>query len=75
MIKRVEDFIFNLLVNVFNAKDTASIAIEAINEAGSYTPGSKAERIQDPAQWTSEKIIDRAKSIESDKGPEGDFDD
>jgi len=75
MIKRVEEFIYNMLVNVFNAKDTASLAIKAILEAGAYDPGPKASRIEDPDEWTSEKIVRRATTIVSDKGPKGDFDD
>jgi fructose-bisphosphate aldolase class II len=75
MIKRVEEFIYNMLVNVFNAKDTASLAIKAILEAGTYDPGPKASQIEDPDEWTSEKIAQRAATIVSDKGPEGDFDD
>jgi len=75
MVKRVEEFIYNMLVNVFNAKDTASLAISAILEAGTYDPGPKASRIEDPDEWTSEKIVQRAATIVSDKGPEGDFDD
>ncbi|MDJ0781046.1 MAG: class II fructose-bisphosphate aldolase [Desulfosarcinaceae bacterium] len=75
MAKRVEDFVFNLLTEVFDATDTAPHAIDAINQAGSFDPGPRAERIEDPAQWTRDLIIERAKSIVSDKGPEGDFDD
>jgi fructose-bisphosphate aldolase, class II len=75
MVKRVEEFIYNMLINVFNAKDTASLAINAILEAGTYDPGPKASRIEDPDEWTSEKIVQRAATIVSDKGPEGDFDD
>jgi len=75
MAKRVEDFIYNMLVNVLNAEDTAPLAIAAILEAGSYDAGSKAERIEDPARWTKELIIKRAATIQSDKGPEGDFED
>ena len=75
MVKRVEEFIYNMLVNVFNAKDTASLAINAILEAGTYDPGPKASQIEDPDEWTSEKIVQRAATIVSDKGPEGDFDD
>ena len=75
MINRVEDFVYNMLINVFNAGDTAPLAINAILEAGSYDPGPKGTRIEDPAEWTKDKIIERAKSIDSDKGPEGDFDD
>jgi hypothetical protein len=46
-----------------------------ILETGSYDPGAKAERIDDPAEWTVEKIKERARQICSDKGPAGDFDD
>jgi fructose-bisphosphate aldolase class II len=75
MVKRVEDFVYNMLVKVFNAENTAPLAIAAILEAGSYDAGSKGSRIEDPAQWTTEKIIERAALIDSDKGPEGDFED
>jgi len=75
MAKRVEKFVYTMLVNVFNAQDTASFAIEGILEAGTYDPGPKAARIEDPAEWTPEKIVTRAASITSEKGPEGDFDD
>ena len=75
MAGRVEDFVHNMLVNVLDTADTAPLAVEAILDAGSYDAGSKAERIEDPADWTTEKIIERAATIESDKGPEGDFDD
>jgi fructose-bisphosphate aldolase class II len=75
MIKRVEEFAYNMIVNVFNAKDTAPLAINMILEAGTYDPGPKASRIEDPNEWTSEKIVRRAATIDSDKGPKGDFDD
>jgi fructose-bisphosphate aldolase class II len=75
MSKRVEDFVYTLLADVFNAKDTAPLVIEEILSAGSFDPGPKAERIEDPAEWTEEKIVEKAKNIDSDKGPEGDFDD
>jgi fructose-bisphosphate aldolase class II len=75
MAARVEEFVYNMLVNVLNTEDTAPLAVEAILKAGSYDAGPKAERIEDPADWTTEKIIARAALIESDKGPEGDFDD
>lgn len=75
MISRVEDFVYNMLVNVLNTKDTAPLAIEAILSTGSCDAGPKAERIEDPAEWTPEKILERAALIDSDKGPEGDFDD
>jgi len=75
MARRVEDFVYNMLVNVLNTADTAPLAIEAILECGSYDPGPKGSRIEDPAEWTPERIVERAAQIESDKGPAGDFDD
>lgn len=75
MIKGVEDFVYNMLVNVFNAADTADIAIQKILETGSHDPGPKAVRIEDPAEWTAEKIVEKAAEVEGDKGPAGDFDD
>ena len=75
MVRRVEEFVYNMLVNVLNTEDTAPLAVAAILSAGSYDAGPKAQRIEDPAEWTTEQIIERAASIESDKGPEGDFDD
>ena len=75
MVNRVEEFVYNMLVNVFNAKDTASLGIKAILEADSHDLGSKGKRIENPAEWTEEKIVERAKTIDSNKGPEGDFDD
>jgi hypothetical protein len=75
MANRVEEFVYNMLVNVLNTEDTAPLAVEAILKAGSHEAGPKAERIEDPVQWTAEKIIARAATIEGNKGPEGDFDD
>jgi fructose-bisphosphate aldolase class II len=75
MAKGVEDFVYELLVNVFNAGDTAPLAVEVIIGAGSYDPGPKVRRIEDPAEWTESKIMERAAGIGKDKGPEGDFDD
>ena len=75
MAKGVEDFVFELLTNVFHAADTAPLAIEAILDAGSFDMGQKGKRIEDPAEWTKEKIHERASLLDSDKGPSGDFDD
>jgi len=75
MVKRVEDFVYNMLVTVFNAKDTGPLAVKAILEAGTYDPGPKASRIEDPDEWTPEKIIKKSASIDSEKGPKGNFDD
>ena len=75
MSRRVEDFTYKMMTEVLNAGDTAPLAVEAILAAGSYDLGSKAERIEDPAEWTEAKIVERAKSLNTDKGATGDFDD
>jgi fructose-bisphosphate aldolase class II len=75
MVNRVERFVYTMMVDVFNAKDTAALAIATILEAGGYDPGPKAKRIASAQDWTPEKITERAKTLDSDKGPEGDFDD
>ncbi|MDM8540829.1 class II fructose-bisphosphate aldolase [Desulfococcaceae bacterium HSG9] len=75
MVNRVEAFIYNMLVNVFNGQDTASLAIDAIIKSDSYDSGPKVNRIENPDEWTEEKIINQASLIDSDKGEEGDFDD
>jgi fructose-bisphosphate aldolase class II len=75
MVKRVEDFAYHMMTDVFNARDTAPLAVETILKAGSYDLGPKAVRIDDPSEWTTEKIVERAKTLEGDKGPEGNFED
>jgi len=75
MVERVEAFIYNMLVNVLNAADTASLAIGEILEAGSHDAGSKAKQIEESSNWTPELIARKSAAISSDKGPEGDFDD
>ena len=75
MAKGVEDFVYELLTNVFNASDTAPLAIDAILKADSYDLGPKATRIEDPSEWTENQIHERASKLDVDKGPAGDFDD
>lgn len=75
MAKRVEDFVFTLLTDVFNASDTADIAIDVICKTNSYDIGPKASRIEPLEEWTIERIRQKAKEIARDRGPEGDFDD
>ena len=75
MVKGVEDFAYKMMTEVFNSQDTAPLAIEAILEAGSCDLGPKASRIEDPAEWTESKIIERASHLGSDKGPAGKFND
>ena len=46
---------------MLNSKDTAPLGIEAILKAKSYDLGPKATRIENPADWTPEKIVEKAK--------------
>ena len=75
MAKRVEDFAYKMMTEVFNAADTAPLGIAAILKANSYDIGPKGSLIEDPAHWTREQIIERAKTLDGDKGAEGNFDD
>lgn len=75
MAKGVEDFVYKLLTEVFNAEGTAELAVATILQQGGYDLGPKAEQLEDPSQWTGEKIAQRAATLETDKGPQGDFDD
>lgn len=75
MADRVEAFAYSMMTEVFNARDTADIAIDLILKAGSNNPGPKGTRIEDPSEWTREKIIERAKQFSSAKGKAGDYDD
>jgi fructose/tagatose bisphosphate aldolase len=75
MARRVEAFVYNMLVTVLNAADTAPMLIDAILAAGSHDPGPKAQQIENPADWTPEKIVARAATLETDKGATGEFDD
>ena len=75
MARRVEDFIFTMLVEVFNAADTARFGVEAILEAGSFDLGPKTGRIESPEEWTTKRILERAAAMATDKGPQGNFDD
>ncbi len=75
MAKRVEDFAYKMMVEVLNAKDTAPLGIAAILKSGSYDVGAKASRVEDPSVWSDSQIVERAKTIVSDKGPEGNFED
>ena len=75
MSRRVEDFAYKMMTEVFNAEGTAQLGVEAILAAGSHDLGPKAGRIEDPAEWTDEKIVARAQTLDADKGAKGDFDD
>ncbi|NOR25743.1 MAG: ketose-bisphosphate aldolase [Desulforhopalus sp.] len=75
MSDRVEEFVYNMLTRVFNADGTATLAKELILKAGSYDLGSKGQQLENQDEWTKELIVERAKTLDVDKGPEGDFDD
>ena len=75
MAKAVEEFAYKMMTGVFNAQDTAPLAVETILNAGSHDVGPRGSQVEDPAHWTKERIIERAKSISSDKGPAGNFED
>ena len=51
------------------SKATGAVTIAA----GSHDLGPKADRIEDPKEWTEEKY--RARVVDRDRGPEGDFED
>lgn len=74
MVEGVEGFVYHLLVNVFNAENTAPLAMEAILKKDSHDLGPKGSRIEDYRQWTEEKIREKAALLSSEKGPGGDFD-
>jgi fructose-bisphosphate aldolase class II len=67
MVKGVEDFVYNMLINVLNSKDTAPLGIEAILKSKSYDLGPKVSRVENPSEWTKEKIVEKAKIL-SGKG-------
>ena len=75
MVKGVEGFTYKMMTEVLNSQDTASLAIEAILKAGSYDPGPKVTRLENPAEWTESKIVERASHLGGDKGPAGKYDD
>jgi len=76
MAKGVEDFIANLLENVFNAKDSAHKALDVILEHKSHEIEMFNKIIEDKNKWTKEYIIEEGKRIyDEDNAIEGDFDD
>ena len=75
MIAGVEEFVYGLLTDVFNAAGTGTLGLDAILAAGSYDMGPKASRTEDPAEWTKEKSIARAVTLHKQDSPGGHFDD
>ena len=75
MTRGVEDFAYKMMTEVLNGRDTAQSAVEMILTAGSFDLGPKGSRIEEPAEWSDAKILEKARLIQSDKGPAGKFDD
>lgn len=75
MARRVEDFVYGMITDVFGSRDSAPLAIAAILEAGGHCPPPKAERIEDPADWTPEKIVERGSKLAAGKESGGNYDD
>lgn len=76
MIKGVEDFIVNLLENVFNTKGTAELAVDILLENKSPRLILFDKIIEDKSKWTKEYIIENGKKLMEDAvNVEGDFDD
>jgi fructose-bisphosphate aldolase class II len=75
MAARVADFVYTMLVDVFNAADSARYALDTIIQAGSHDMGVKAGCLEQPEEWTEEKIRQRAAHLGGDKGPQGNFED
>lgn len=75
MTRGVEDFAYKMMTEVLNGQDTAQSAVEMILTAGSFDLGPKGSRIEEPAEWSDAKILEKARLIQSDKGPAGKFED
>jgi fructose-bisphosphate aldolase, class II len=75
MAKRVENFAYTLITEVFNSADTAPLGIEAILKAGSHDLGPKGKRVENPADWSKDKLPQQAQGLSRDKGPAGNFED
>ncbi len=75
MAKAVKDFAYKMIVEVLNSKDTAPLVVDAILKAGSYNLGPKVKRMEAPAEWTENKIAEKASRLGGNKGPAGKYDD
>ncbi len=75
MSQGVEQFVYGLLTEVFNATDTAPLAVEAILRAGSPEMPPKARQTEKASDWTEARIRERALRLHGKKGPAGEFDD
>jgi fructose-bisphosphate aldolase class II len=75
MVKAVKDFAYKMIVEVLNSRDTAPLVVEAILQAGSHNLGPKVKRMENPAEWSEQKIAEKASRLGGNKGPAGKFDD
>lgn len=75
MVQGVEEFVYELLTKVFNARDTAPLGVETILRAGSYDLGPKGSRLEDPAKWSEQYIRATGGQVGGDKSSKGNFDD
>ncbi|NLE73463.1 MAG: class II fructose-bisphosphate aldolase [Actinobacteria bacterium] len=75
MTSAVEEFVYHLLTEVFNAAGTGTLALDALLAAGSHDLGPKVGRMEDPADWTREKAVARAQTLQKEESPAGDYDD
>ena len=75
IIEDVEKFVYKLLAEVFNASDTAPIAIDMLLKANSYDLGAKAKCIANTADWTAVKIKEKAAKMNFSRGSIGNYDD
>ncbi|RME22603.1 MAG: ketose-bisphosphate aldolase [Deltaproteobacteria bacterium] len=75
MAKRVENFCYRLITEVFNAAGTADLVIKHILESGSHDPGPKVRRIEKPSDWTDDQISKKARKLSKPDTAKGDWDD
>lgn len=73
----VADFVYDLLVNTFNAENAADLALDIITEAQSYIAPVKSVQIEDPETWNPADygIVPGSHSATCDDSHEGAFDD
>ena len=76
MVKAVEQFVADLLENVFGATGSADEALDVILEAKSGTIPTPHEIIEDKAKWTEAHIREEGERLDAQQADvEGDFDD
>ena len=74
--QRVEDFAYKMMTEVLNAAGHRAARRRGDpRRRAPTTSGPRSDGIEDPAEWTDAKIVEKAKSLDSDKGAAGNFDD